>query len=242
MLLERLLRAGDVSSRLTSTLWGWPDGLVWRLTEPLTVRSRRRKFEMFMALCAPTSACTVLDIGVSGFTGRATDFLELWYPWPAQITAVGHGEEREFVGFRAAHPQVKLVLADGRNLPFETNAFDIVFSNAVLEHVGSRADQGRFVRECLRVGRQVFLTTPDSAFPVDPHTLLPVVHWLPRTWRHWIYRRVGCGYWASESNLNLLNRRRLEALVPAGTEYRITRQAVFGLAAGLVLLVPRARE
>ena len=48
-----------------------------------------------------------------------------------------------------------------------------------LEHVGGEEDQRRFVAEALRVGRRAFITTPNRWFPVEVHTHLPLVHWLP---------------------------------------------------------------
>ena len=68
---------------------------------------------------------------------------------------------------------------DACALPFPDGAFDVVHSNAVIEHVGGRERQEAFVREALRVGRRVFLTTPNRWFPIEVHTRLPLVHWLP---------------------------------------------------------------
>ena len=130
----------------------------------------------------PTAETSVVDVGVSdGRSGEDTygtaNFFEALYPWPARITAVGHtGLER----FAAAFPQVTTVRADGRELPFEDGQFDLGFSNAVVEHVaGGRAEQRRFVGELCRVAGRVMVTTPNRFFPVDPHSLLPFVHWLP---------------------------------------------------------------
>ncbi len=55
-----------------------------------------------------------------------------------------------------------------------------MWSNAVLEHVGTRDDQLLFLREVRRVGRRVFLTTPNRHFPVEVHTRTPLLHWLPK--------------------------------------------------------------
>jgi SAM-dependent methyltransferase len=144
-------------------------------------RSRERKLRLFMELLAPGPGTTVVDVGVtdSGVEGAyGTDnFLEAAYPWPERITAVGiTGLER----FRAAFPSVRCVTADGRDLPFADGEFDVAFSNAVVEHVGGRDEQVAFVHELCRVAGRVFVTTPNRWFPVEVHTLLPVVHWLPR--------------------------------------------------------------
>jgi hypothetical protein len=56
-----------------------------------------------------------------------------------------------------------------------------VHSAAVIEHVGSFARQCDFLKECCRVARRaVFVTTPNRWFPVEFHTILPLVHWLPK--------------------------------------------------------------
>jgi hypothetical protein len=119
-------------------------------------------------------------------------------------------------------------------LPFEDDAFAIGFSNAVVEHVGTRDDQRRFVAELVRTCRRTFIATPNAGFPLDPHTLLPFVHWLPRRARDRVLRRLGQGRWADELELNPLGARDLLALFPAGTPVRLVRQRVAGLTTVLI--------
>jgi SAM-dependent methyltransferase len=151
-----------------------------RVASQVSLRSRERKLERFLAEFSPGPATTVVDVGVTDAAfgaGSSDNFFEALYPWPERITAVGHtGLER----FSAAFPSVRAVQADGRSLPFADGAFDLGFSNAVVEHVaGGREGQRRFVHELCRVARRVFVTTPNRWFPLEVHTLLPFVHWLP---------------------------------------------------------------
>jgi ubiquinone/menaquinone biosynthesis C-methylase UbiE len=81
------------------------------------------------------------------------------------------------------------VAGDGRALPFADGAFDIVFSNSVIEHVGEAADQRRFASEVMRVGRGFWVQTPNRWFPVEQHLLTPFVHWLPAGWQRSIVSR-----------------------------------------------------
>jgi hypothetical protein len=148
-----------------------------------SLRSRRRKLRLFMEYMRPTPETRVVDVGVADAPfgegeGQAQtyNFFEAHYPWPERITAVG---DVPLAHFARAFSEITTVVADGRNLPFADGEFDIGFSNAVVEHVGGREDQQRFVREVCRVAQRVFVTTPNRLFPVDPHTLLPFVHWLP---------------------------------------------------------------
>jgi hypothetical protein len=164
-----------------------------RAAAAISLRSRQRKFELFMKLMRPTPETTIVDVGVAdapfgaGEGHEATyNFLEAMHPWRTQITAVSVDE---LPRFSEAFPEIRAVRADGRNLPFENGEFDIAFSNAVVEHLGDRASQEAFAHELSRVGRRVFVTTPNRLFPVDPHTLLPVVHWLPPQARRTFIRR-----------------------------------------------------
>jgi hypothetical protein len=161
----------------------------------VSLASRRRKFRLFMDAFHPGADTTVVDVGVvdSGFGqggGAASthNFLEAMYPWPGQITAVGLDD---LPNFRQAFPAVTCVRADGLDLPFADREFDIAFSNAVVEHVGNEAAQRAFVGELCRVARGVFVTTPNRWFPIDVHSLLPGVHWLPEGPRTATLDRLG---------------------------------------------------
>jgi SAM-dependent methyltransferase len=85
-------------------------------------------------------------------------------------------------------------------LPFPDDSFDVCFSNAVLEHVGDEDRQRAFVAEAVRVSRRVFLTTPNRWFPVELHTRLPLVHWLPRGAAGRVYDLAGVS-WAKDNRL-----------------------------------------
>jgi SAM-dependent methyltransferase len=175
-----------------------------RLVDSISLRSRRRKFALFMETMAPTAETTVLDVGADDsafgepFEGCGTlNFFEELYPWRDRITALG---EHPGTRFRETYPSSRYVQGDALDLPFADGEFDIVFSNAVIEHVGGREQQRRFVEESLRVARRAFVTTPNRWFPVEVHTRLPLVHWLPDPLAHRAYDLAGKP-WAKENCL-----------------------------------------
>ncbi len=59
--------------------------------------------------------------------------------------------------------------------------YDIVFSNSVIEHVGSWNRQQAFAQEVRRVGKKLWVQTPAKECPIEPHYLAPFVHWLPKS-------------------------------------------------------------
>jgi SAM-dependent methyltransferase len=185
-----------------------------RLADSISLRSRQRKLRLLLEELRPTAETTVLDVGADelGFgegEGCGTlNFFEELYPWPERITALGLHDGS---GFRARYPRIPYVQGDACDLPFADGTFDIVFSNAVIEHVGGRERQRRFVSEALRVGRRVFVTTPNRRFPIEVHTRLPLVHWLPDAVSHRAYRALGKD---EATEVDLLTRRSLAALFP----------------------------
>ncbi len=177
-----------------------------RLVDAVSIRSRRRKLRLFLEELRPTAQTAVLDVGVDevGFGGEGGqsgcgthNFFEEHYPWPARITGLGL---HDGAGFREHYPAIPYVQGDACALPFPDQAFDVVFSNAVIEHVGNVDQQRLFVSEALRVGRRVFVTTPNRWFPVEVHTRLPLVHWLPGAASDRAYDLTGKGF-AKENHL-----------------------------------------
>jgi predicted SAM-dependent methyltransferase len=101
--------------------------------------------------------------------------------------------------------KVKFIKGDARRMKFKENSFDTVYSSATIEHVGSRSNQKKFVKECYRVAtKDVFITTPNKFYPIEFHTKIPFLHFLPSK----IYRKIlfflGFSFFSMEKNLNLL--------------------------------------
>jgi len=194
--------------------------MIRQIKHDLMARSRQRKLMQFLSLTNPTSSSSILDVGVADVEYSPYDnFLEKHYPYPQQITALSI---YSLDTFRMNYPHIKAVTYNGEGFPFETGSFSVVHCNAVVEHVGERDRQLQFIREICRVGQQFFFTTPAREFPIELHTSLPFVHWLPRNGFDYLVRKMGKG-WASGHYINLLTRNVLRSLLDHSgvSSYRI---------------------
>ncbi len=198
---------------------------------------RRKMYAEFLESLAIPPGATLADVGVSA--DRSYDhsnYLVAAYPERDRITAVGI-DDASFL--ESLYPGVKFVQADGRELPFPDNSFDYVHSSAAVEHVGNAQMQARFLHELWRVARRgVFVTTPNRWFPVEFHTVLPLLHWLPVDLHRRLLRGLGHDMLSREENLNLLSTGTLSAAARAAgmTRFRISSVSLLGWPTNLLLI------
>ncbi|WP_448679307.1 methyltransferase domain-containing protein [Pseudomonas nicosulfuronedens] len=208
-----------------------------RVRSHFALGARRRMFERFMDEMRPSSGCRILDLGVTPDSSLPeSNFFEKLYPYPQQITACSI-EDASFLEWE--FPGMRFVQVGKGKLPFADDEFDVLFCSAVLEHVGTREDQSFFLSEIARVSRRAFLTTPNRWFPVDFHTMLPLIHWLPQRLHQRLLRLLGHDFLSRTENLNLLGRRDVLALLPDMAKARIHVNRLFGMASNLMVCIEK---
>lgn len=207
----------------------------------IAAHARRRMYDRFLQKTAIQPSDTLLDVGVtSDQSYEASNYVEAWYPYKDKITAVGL-DDAAFLEQR--YPGLRYRRANGRNLPFAANSFDVVHSSAVLEHVGSFDNQRDFIDELTRVAKRVvFLTTPNRWFPVEFHSVLPLVHWLPKPWFRRLLRGTRYELFSLEENLNLLDRKEVFQLCAHLRWHSVTveSQRLLGISSNLLVTIEKS--
>jgi hypothetical protein len=180
--------------------------------EGVMIAARDRMFVDFLRVSGVQPGQLIVDVGVSDVISASANVLERSYPDHADITACGIGSAPDFV---TAFPDVRYVqIEPNRPLPFADKSFAIATANAVLEHVGSVANQQFFIAELCRVAQQVFVTVPNRFFPIEHHTSIPFAHYSDATFAL-ACRLAGKRKWSETANLILMSAARLKALAPA---------------------------
>lgn len=217
-------------------------GLLDRWKNDLAFQVRRGIFDRFMRECGPTPSSRVADFGVSGNRDHpAHYFFESLYPHRDQLTVIGRAAEKAG-WFAEAFPGVRFLEADLLEIPLPTGYFDYGICNAVVEHAGTARQQAALVAEVCRVCRCVLFTTPNRWFPLELHTWLPVLHWLPDFAYRGVLRRLGLDYFAEVENLNLLDAKSFLSLFPARRRNELMRGGFPLVASNLLCLSREAEE
>lgn len=205
----------------------------------LASRMRRRRFALFRALLEqPPRAQRILDVG--GTVG-------FWEAMQALSPDVSVTLLNLQPSSQALPPGFHAVSGDARAMrEFRDGEFDLVFSNSVIEHVGTLDDQLRMADEVRRVGKRYFVQTPNRYFPIEPHFLLPYFQFYPRTLQVELTRHFALGWYAKIPNREralahvqghrLLSEREMQRLFP---DAQIHRERIAGLTKSLLAIGPR---
>ncbi len=211
-------------------------------------RSRERRAAIFRNLFSLDQDTKILDLGSE--TGAAIKaVLEGTPVRPRNVhiadidaQAVAQGS-REF-GF------TPVVIGEGEALPFPDGFFDIVYCSSVIEHVtvpktivwelrssrefraASRKRQKAFADEIKRLGKRYFVQTPNRHFPIESHTWLPFIGWLPRRLLIPTLRLTNL-FWVKTANpdFHLLDKEEMTRLFEGA---RILEERAFGLTKSLI--------
>jgi SAM-dependent methyltransferase len=197
----------------------------------VSFRARKRMFQQFMDTVRPARSDVILDVGVTPDTSLEVNYFEQLYPYRDRITATSIEDASNL---EDRFPGLTFVQTEGVKLPFADHQFDIAFSSAVIEHVGNTDRQREFVSELLRVSRRVYLLTPNRWFPLEFHSMLPLIHWLPRPQHQRILRALGREFWSETDNLNLLSSADLRSMFPPDVVVEMDFLRTFGWPSNLM--------
>ena len=185
-----------MSPRPTTDVYATARGPLAGLAGPIAARLRARRHAQLFRLTGVGPGARILDVGCGTLGLRAQE------P-DLDITGVDLVDRPTYPG--------PFVRADAtQRLPFADGEFDLVYSSSVVEHIPP-PQRAAFARELLRVGRGLYVQTPAYSFPIEPHALLPVAHWLPVAIRKPYWRLGAQGHW---EDVHLLRRGEIAGLFP----------------------------
>lgn len=151
------------------------------LLKPFSAFSRKRRTKEFIRLMKPKKHMRILDVG-----GQP----EIWdsVDTPLLITCLN------LPGIAAndhpTHHEIAYVDGDGCNMPeFNSGDFDLVFSNSVIEHVGSYEKRKMFAKEIQRLSKKYWIQTPFKYYPIEAHCGMPFWWLYPKSLRSYFLKR-----------------------------------------------------
>lgn len=229
--------------------WNW---IVERKLSRLTGTLRKARVEAFVDRLGLGPNDSVLDLG-----SEDGAYLASHYPYPQNIVLADVSEAPMKRGVERFGLNGYLLLDPDGDIPAGDGQFDAVWCNSCIEHVTvprdqlphlsdrgfreeAEAHQRRFAGEIRRVARSYFVQTPYLHFPLEAHSWLPGIQYVPLPVRlafSRCCRRLWVKRWTPD--FRLYGMRRFKAHFPDASEVQVER--VLGLPKSLIA-IRRHRE
>lgn len=146
-----------------------------RFIRPILGNFRKRRGQRVLSAFPNLKSMRILDLG-----GSVHFWFESGLIQHVDTVTIYNISNSEVDIANQSSSKISFRIYDGLRLPEKDNAFDLVLSNSVLEHIplGTRS---QVAREIMRVGKHGFIQTPAYEFPIEPHFVFPAIHWLPKS-------------------------------------------------------------
>ncbi len=178
---------------------------------------RQKRFEQFEARIQPSHADTMLDVGGTTAMWQASEV-------PLRQVHVLNVDPQWIQLEQPSRMPVARLVGNALSLPVADREYDIVFSNSVIEHVGTWDQQLKFAAEVRRCGERLWIQTPAREFFIEPHYLTPFIHWFPKSVQRrllpyfsvwgWLNRPTAQGVDDILNEIRLLSRAEMKVLFP----------------------------
>jgi 2-polyprenyl-3-methyl-5-hydroxy-6-metoxy-1,4-benzoquinol methylase len=109
----------------------------------------------------------------------------------AEVTGIDPEPWPQWTALMQQHANLRLLQGGYDSDPLCGKQVDVVVCNQVYEHVPDPVRLIRFMHASLRPGGIAYFAGPNLLFPIEPHTLWPFVHWLPRSFAVGLMRALG---------------------------------------------------
>ena len=199
--------------------------------------ARKKQFDLISTYVSKED--TIIDVGTAPVLDKHENFFLNHYKYPENITCFSNQDlEKLKINF----PNLKCLKGDGRRMGLKENSYDIAMSNATLEHVGSFENQNKFVKELYKISKKrCIIITPNRFYPVDFHTMLPLIHWLPKNLHRRILKLFNQDFLSNEENLNLLSIKDLKTICNINNfkNYKILKIKYYLFTSNLILILDK---
>lgn len=184
----------------------------FKLLDNIALKKRSEILDLIKKKIKKTKIHDVLDIGTTSDTlNRSSNFLINNFSHNKICKSISDQKIVSKIFFYIIQKSITSKLTRSEINKFSS---DLVISNATIEHVGSKNNQYRMLKNIVLLTKKIFVVaTPNRYHPIEFHTFIPLVHMLPKKVHRFLLKLLGLSYFAEEKNLNLLSKKDLVNLL-----------------------------
>lgn len=201
----------------------------------ISTRLRKKRFTLFKNLVDTIpKPCRILDVGGRQIFWELMDF---------NCKDEFEVDLYNIENIEISQPNFRHIEGDAKEMGrFRDNEYDIVFSQSLIEHLGTHENQVKVAKEIRRIGKHYFVQTPNYYFPIEPHFVFPFFQYLSPEFKVFLIRNFKVGVkekmpgrqeaTQAANRIRLLCERELQELFPGAT---IIKEKFLGLTKSFVI-------
>lgn len=194
-----------------------------------SIAHRLRRFGLFKKLLSSIEGQEIINILDIGGTYKFWINMNFANIPKFKITLINIFQDKLPEGVKISNIISKIGDATDLN-NYPNQSVDIVFSNSVIEHVGTIELQRKMANEIRRIGKKYFIQTPSKNFPIEPHFHWPYFQYYPKKMAAFLAVNVrSIGWYHNKKDvydIRLLNYKELNQLFP---DAKIQSEKFWGL-------------
>ena len=130
-------------------------------------------------------------------------------------------------------------ITENLNDSFENLKSDLIVCSATIEHLGNFSAVKKGIDNIVNLTNKYFIiTTPNRHHPIEFHTKIPFIHFLPKEFYRKLLEFFGNEFFSKEENLNLLSKKDLINLMSnyKNISYNINEIKLFGFVSNFIIV------
>lgn len=130
-------------------------------------------------------------------------------------------------------------ITENLNDNFDNLRSDLLVCSATIEHLGNFSSIKKGIDNIVNLSDKYFvITTPNRYHPIEFHTKIPFIHFLPKEFYRKLLEFFGNEFFSKEENLNLLSKKDLINLMSnyKNISYNINEIKLFGFVSNFIIV------
>ena len=209
----------------------------FKFLDNIVLKKRKEMFEIIKKIIDLNSINSVLDVGTTSNNSlQSSNFL---IKQLKSIKIKKSISDQKILNDDFFDMTFEGSITENLNDSFENLKSDLIVCSATIEHLGNFSAVKKGIDNIVNLTNKYFIiTTPNRHHPIEFHTKIPFIHFLPKEFYRKLLEFFGNEFFSKEENLNLLSKKDLINLMSnyKNIYYNINEIKLFGFVSNFIIV------
>ena len=209
----------------------------FKFLDNIVLKKRKEIFEIIKKNINLNSINSVLDVGTTSDNSlESSNFLIKQFK---SIKIKKSISDQKILDDNFFDMTFERSITENLNDNFENLRSDLLVCSATIEHLGNFSAVKKGIDNIVNLTNKYFIiTTPNRHHPIEFHTKIPFIHFLPKEFYRKLLKFFGNEFFSKEENLNLLSKKDLINLMSnyKNISYNINEIKLFGFISNFIIV------